>query len=274
METVKRKMLSVCIPCHEMKGYDGFLRQSFDSLAAQTFKDFEVIISNNSKGDGIKKICDDYAHRLHIRYFYNPPSRKYNQPINLNNAIRKAEGKLIKVLFLDDFLCRPDALQLMVNSFDLEKDNWLVTSCKHTKDGETFFWEFIPKYNDKIHLGENTIGSPSVLMIKNENPIPFDENMSWAVDADYYKMCHAKFGLPKIVPEICVVIRMHADQQTNTICNKDVRGREFIYTTKKWGETELYKEHMKYWNWRANTVRFLRKSRDRVKVFFTKFWKK
>ena len=43
--------------------YNGehFLPQTLDSLLAQTYKDFELIISDNASSDGTQEICQQYA---------------------------------------------------------------------------------------------------------------------------------------------------------------------------------------------------------------------
>jgi hypothetical protein len=44
----------------------------------------------------------------------------------------------------------------------------MATNFKHTEDGLNLYREYIPKWNNKIHI-TNSIGCPSVISIKNEN---------------------------------------------------------------------------------------------------------
>ena len=108
----------------------------------------------------------------------------------------------------------------------------MITACEHTKDGSSFIRPFYPKYNRFIQFGYNTISSPSVLTIKNESPLFFDENLLWLVDCDYYKRCYDKFGKPKILNKINIVNRIGAHQITNTVANKLLRIKEFFYILK------------------------------------------
>lgn len=230
------KRISVVIPTYEMKGLGaGFLRQSFDILARQSFKDFDVVVSDHSKTDVIERVCNEYRDRLDIAYFRNA-DKIGNSPANTNNAIRKSTGELIKILFQDDFLRSDDALAKISAAFDADKDGWLVTACDHTADGSTFFRDFHPRYNDKIHLGRNTISSPSVVTIRNREPILFDEGLVWSMDCDYYKRCHDRFGGPKILDEVLVTNRVGAHQISSAPAEDAARDAEHLYMLRKYRE--------------------------------------
>jgi glycosyltransferase involved in cell wall biosynthesis len=239
-EKPSKTYMTICMPTHEMKNFDKFLRHSLDVFVSQSFKDFDIVISDHSKKDGIKNICKEYSNRLNIHYYRNPKG-PYTSSANLNNAIKHAHGKLIKVMFLDDYLYSKDSLQEIVDNFDLNKDKWLVTGSEHTRDGINYYMPFYPKYNDKIHLGDNTISSPSVLTIKNESPLLFDKRMIWLMDVDYYKRLHDKFGPPKILNKINAVNRTGDHQVSNTSAGKNIRGLEYRWVLKKFKEKELLK---------------------------------
>lgn len=235
------KLLSICIPTYEMKGSGHvFLKHTFTILSNQTFKDFEIIISDHSKNDEIKNLCDIYKEMLDIKYYKNNENIG-NSSANINNAMKKAKGKLVKILFQDDFLYDEKSLEVIVSDFNLTKDHWLVTACAHTRDGMLFFKPHYPKYNKNIHLGKNTIGSPSVLTIKNENPLFFDEKLIWLMDCDYYKRCYNAYGLPKVIDDINVVIGVGEHQVTNTKATFRIRQAEYQYILDK------YETGWKYW---------------------------
>ena len=227
------KTISVAIPTYEMHGKGpGFLRHSFEVLAGQTFQDFEVVVSDNSTTPVIKEVCDEYSAKLDIRYFKNPDPA-HGMSSNANNAIRNATGAIIKILFLDDFLRSEHSLADLAANFDLEKDSWLVTGCEHTNDGVTFFKPSVPSYNKDLYIGENTIGSPSVLAIRNKSPLLFDTHLKWLMDCDYYKRCFDAFGEPKILSESGVVIRTGEHQVTATEITPEIDAAEKAYVKNK-----------------------------------------
>ena len=52
---------SIAIPAHD-RGENGpkWMRELLDTLENQTFQDFEVVISDQSKNDNIMEACQDY----------------------------------------------------------------------------------------------------------------------------------------------------------------------------------------------------------------------
>ncbi len=226
--------ISICIPTYEMKGKGvECLSYSFNILNNQSYKNFDVIISDNSKNDEIENLCKKWNDKLDIKYFRN--QEKYGMSQNTNFAIKKAKGDFIKILFQDDFLFGTQSLEIQLFHILSNSNHWLVTACCHTKDLVHFFNEHYPKYHDNIQYGENTISSPSVLMFKNKNIIEFDENLCWFMDVDYYKRLYDIFGLPSICNYITVVNRIH-ENQTSSIITKEIEEKERKYTTEKYSK--------------------------------------
>ncbi len=229
----KQPLISVCIPAYEMHGKGAeFLVSSLDILTQQTLKNFEVIVSDNSKTKAIYGVCRKYRKILNLSYFKNHDAAR-GMATNINNSIKNASGKLIKILFLDDFLIGKNALKIIVSNFNLKKDHWLLTGYTHSTNGVNFFSPGSPKYNDQIYLGKNTIGSPSILTVKNDSPLLFDVRLKWFVDCDYYKRCYQRFGPPKIISDVLTVIRTGSHQVTNTEITKSVETNEREYLEKK-----------------------------------------
>jgi len=221
-------MISVCIPTYEMGGVGKEkLKRSLDVLTTQTCKDFEVVISDNSENDEIKNLCKSSEYQsLNINYFKNP---RKGLAQNTNEAIKHATGEIIKILYMDDYLANDTALGSIKDNFN---GYWLVTGCEHD-DGKHRYNPHYPRYSKKIARGKNTIGSPSVLSIKNENPLLFDENMTWVLDCDYYKRMYDKYGKPTILNEINVVIGTGKHQMTNILSNT-AKIKERYYMARKY----------------------------------------
>ena len=219
--------ISVVIPTHQMEDRAFFLVRSFRALLSQSFKGFEVIVTDNSLDDVIENICKDSLWKeLHIKYFRNDDSRPKGIAQNTNEAIKRATGELIKILYLDDRLHHEKSLQVIVDSF---KGNWLATACIHD-DGNCIYSPHTPSFSPED--GDNYVGSPSVITIKNEDPLLFDENMSWLLDLDYYKRLYNKYGMPVLCSDVNVCIGIHEGQLTNLLSDEEKR-KEVSYLWKK-----------------------------------------
>lgn len=237
-------MLSVCIPVYEMGGLGkAYLKESLDILSSQTYKNFEVVVSDNSRNSEIEMLCAQFSAQLNILYVHN--STSYGISANTNNAIKNATGKIVKILFQDDFLYSKESLQCLVDAFDLQQDHWLISASEHTYDGSKLYRPFYPKYHDKIFLGKNTISSPSVLTIKNDSPLLFDEALTWLMDCDYYKRCFDLYGPPKILNKINVVNRTGMHQASSAIVDSKMRKKEFKYIAQKYQSSLSFFDKLK-----------------------------
>lgn len=219
-------MISVAIPTSAMKKGDEFFFRCLESLWNQTFQDFEIIVTDNSEDDTILNICRFF--KTGISYYRNPIK---GMAQNTNEAIRRSKGELIKILYMDDYLAHTRALHKIVNNFE---GNWLVTACTHIQTGNLYTEKIhYPIYSDDISKGINTIGSPSVLTIKNNNPLFFDEQMTWLLDCDYFYRMYNTYGPPTILKDINVIVGLHPGQMTNTLSD-EIKTEEHEYMQNKY----------------------------------------
>ena len=223
--------MSICIPTWEQHGYGRrYLKEMFDSIVTQTFKDFNVVISDQSDNEGIKDLVSDYSSLFKIIYLKNQNNRG-NGPANTNNTLKHADGDIIKIMFQDDLFVDNKALQLIHDTFIETNCNWLVNGCNHTKDGKTFYREMVPSWNDKILEGVNTISSPSVLSIKNVDKLYFDEELVMMMDCEYYYQLYQKYGLPTIIKKPLISNRTHK-HQISSMYTKNIK-QEINYVKNK-----------------------------------------
>ena len=215
--------ISICIPTWEQYGRGAeFLKNNFEQILKQTYKDFNVIISDHSKDNTINSLCEHYSSQIEIKYFKNE-NHFGNSPANTNNTIINADGDIIKIIFQDDFLYQDNSLDLIVKEFKNKDCNWLVSGYNHTHDdGKNFSNFMVPYWNDKIATGTNTISSPSVLSFRNDNPCLFDEELTMLMDCEMYYQLYIRYGAPKIISDCLITNRMH-QHQISSLYNKDMR---------------------------------------------------
>jgi glycosyltransferase involved in cell wall biosynthesis len=98
--------------------YNGepFLAESLDALLAQTFTDFELIISDNGSTDRTAEIAGKYeAKDSRVRYVRHPENR--GSTFNHNFVAEQTRGEFFKWVS-DDDLYAPDLLQRCIEALD------------------------------------------------------------------------------------------------------------------------------------------------------------
>jgi glycosyltransferase involved in cell wall biosynthesis len=153
--------LSICVPTYNGASY---LRECLDSILAQTFQDFEVLIVDDQSSDESYEIAQDYATR-------DPRFRVLRNKENLglvgnwNQCVLLAHGEWLKFLFQDDVLeanclermvaaCSPDASMVVCKRKIIFEDE-----SKSLQDG---YLRFIEKCNlDRIFYGQTVISPES-----------------------------------------------------------------------------------------------------------------
>jgi glycosyltransferase involved in cell wall biosynthesis len=210
-------MISITIPTYEMNGVgELFFENSLTYISKQTFKEFEVVVSDHSESDGIQNICLKF-NTLDINYIRNRENRG-SSSANLNNAIQHSKYGIIKFLMQDEYLYDENTLLDIKKMFDDEKINWVATGCLYGHSPDKQIGKMIPIYNDKIIEGENTIGSPSVVSVRKTNDLElFDKDLIWLMDCDYYKRLYDKWGNPTVISDYKIFVNQHKNQVTNKI---------------------------------------------------------
>jgi glycosyltransferase involved in cell wall biosynthesis len=105
--------LSIGMPLYNATKY---LEESFRSLLAQDFTDFELIVSDNASTDGTWEICERFA-ATDPRVRLHRNERNLGVAANFNTVARLARGELFKWLAYDD-LMEPSFLSACVAELD------------------------------------------------------------------------------------------------------------------------------------------------------------
>lgn len=123
--------VSVCLPVYNGANY---LPKAIESILAQEFEDFELLISNDCSTDATSSIIEQYAARDNrIKTWTN--KRKLKLFGNYNECMERASGKYIK-LFAHDDLLEPTLLGNLVSVLEKYSDVSLVSSTRHWIDAK------------------------------------------------------------------------------------------------------------------------------------------
>jgi len=121
-------LISVCLPVFNG---EKFLLHALESIESQTYKDFELLISDDGSSDSSINIIEEFKNSslLEIRVFKN---NGFGIAKNCNFLAQKACGKYLKFLFQDDFI-DSDFLAKMLLPFK-ENSNVSLAFCnRHLK---------------------------------------------------------------------------------------------------------------------------------------------
>jgi len=118
----RRPMVSIGLPV-----FNGgpFFAECLESVAAQTFEDFEVIISDNASTDDTARIAGSFTERDR-RFRYVRFERNMGVVANWNRVVELATGRYFRWLEADDLIA-PTYLERCVGVLEQEPEVVLVT---------------------------------------------------------------------------------------------------------------------------------------------------
>lgn len=134
--------ISIVLPVYNGEKY---LRQSLDSILAQSFTAWELIVVNDCSTDSTVEIVGEYAKQdKRIRVINNPHNLRL--PASLNVGFKVAQGKYF-TWTSDDNIFHPNALEKMWRVLENDKKIGFVYAAMETIDEEGIVQG---QYNDLI----------------------------------------------------------------------------------------------------------------------------
>jgi glycosyltransferase involved in cell wall biosynthesis len=211
------QLISICIPAYKRTD---FLKRLLDSIAIQTYKGFEVIVTDDSPDNEVNELVKGYQGKYELHYFRNP--KQLGTPENWNEAIRNAKGQWIKLMHDDDWFSNADSLQCFADATKTDPDKAFVFSAyenvfldenrQEPVHVNSFRYKLLKK-NPKTLLSSNIIGPPSVTMYRKMPSLDYDKNLKWLVDIDFY-ISFLRTEKTNYVDKILVNVGMGAEQVT------------------------------------------------------------
>jgi glycosyltransferase involved in cell wall biosynthesis len=116
--------VSVIIPTYNCENY---ICETIDSVFAQTYQDFEIIVVDDGSTDNTKEVLKKYSDR--IRYFFQ---EKSGPSVARNAGVRASLGEYLAFLDSDDIWLR-NKLEIQIKIMDSSPEVGLICT-----DGEKF----------------------------------------------------------------------------------------------------------------------------------------
>ena len=110
-----------------------FIRETLDSVFAQTYPHWEIIIADDASTDDIRPVLNEYAADERIKIYYR--DQNLGCGATKHEAAMHATGDILAYLDPEDTL-RPDALEIMVKAYRENPGAVLVYSLHYQCDAD------------------------------------------------------------------------------------------------------------------------------------------
>lgn len=167
--------VSVVIPAYQNVD---FVDATIESVLAQTFDDFELVVSDHSSTDGTWEAVARFTSDPRVRAFRTPSGG--GAPRNWNRVSDEARGELVKLVCADDLLAR-DCLERQVEALDTHPSAVLVSSRRRLVDatgGTVIRARGLPGLSGlvdgraavraAVRAGSNIFGEPACVMLRRD----------------------------------------------------------------------------------------------------------
>src|SRR5688572_13284589 len=127
--------LSICVPQYNRTS---FLIEACRSIAEQSFRDFEICISDDCSNDGREHELLSYLESSGMQFVWARQPKNLRYDGNLRSAIALARGEYCFLLGNDDALAEPDTLQHVAGALHRHKPSVAICNYADFRSGEVY----------------------------------------------------------------------------------------------------------------------------------------
>lgn len=214
--------VSVLIPTYN---YGRFLGEAIESVLAQEFRNFELLIVDDGSTDDTASVATPYCAK-DPRVSFSVNSKNLGMVNNWNHCLSLARGQYIKILFGDDKFCHPQALGKLLSLLESHPTATLAASARVVVDENSRAVDIYRDLPDGCHEGKkiitecllrngkNIVGEPSVVLFRKSDALRgFDPQYMQIVDIEMWFHLLEKGDLVYTREPLCA-FRIHPLQQT------------------------------------------------------------
>lgn len=210
--------VSVCIPAYRAT----YLRRTIDSVLAQTYQDFELVVADDCPTNDVAETVATYND---LRLSYHRNDHNLGMMANWNHCLELAQGEYIAILH-DDDAWLPRFLERQVAMLDTHPRVGLAYTATYIIDGDDRRIGLYQPYPDdrilngrelarRLILGER-IYCPAAIITRRcyEAVGRYDEAMRIAADVDMYTRIGLAFDVAYIAEPLSCY-RHHSDNSSD-----------------------------------------------------------
>ena len=208
---MKEKKISIVLPVYNGADY---LAESIESVIAQTYANWELIIVNDCSTDDSLAIASKYASQdARIKVFTNPQNLKL--PKSLNVGFAHASGEYY-TWTSDDNKYRPDALRVMMESLEKNPNAVMVYADESNIDSDGVEFEKVKKQGPEYIFTGNVIGACFLYTaFAAKKTGEYDADLFLAEDYDYWIRLYEEGEILHIGVDL-YFYRVHKNSLTET----------------------------------------------------------
>src|SRR6185369_1809748 len=214
--------VSICIPTYN---YGQFIADTIESVLAQSYVDYELIVVDNCSSDNTRDIVSAYmAKDRRIRYYCNESN--LGMVGNWNRCLQYARGDYVKILCADDLL-EPSCIERSMEFFDRYPNVSLVTCIRQIVDKQLKPMADVA-YADSTNIESgssvirrcffewNLIGEPTAVMFRGKDAgRGFDSRYKQLIDLEMWFHLLEKGDFAFVAEALCS-FRQHEEQGTKS----------------------------------------------------------
>ncbi len=204
--------VSIILPTYNGEKY---LEQAIESILAQTYTDWELILVNDCSTDATADIVHQYAETDDRIYeIHNTCNQKL--PMSLNIGFAAARGEYL-TWTSDDNLYLPDAIAVMVQCLDEYGEAAMVRASMDFIDANGKVIGQSETYTDEKMYAFNCLGACFMYRRKVRDTIgDYDTSTYCAEDYDYWLRVLQNFGTIMPIDRILYQYRRHENSLSET----------------------------------------------------------
>ena len=247
-------MVSIIVPIYNIEGY---IRECIDSILAQTYPDFELILVDDGSPDNCGRICDEYAEKdVRIKVIH-----KENGGLTSarNAGLSVAKGDWIMHVDGDDWI-EPDMIESLIEAANITEADLVFGD--HMKYGPSAGNHKLPTWsNDKkdsmsryIAYSMTTIwGSIAKSSLYTEHCLKSPDGVSYCEDFHLIvRLCH----YAKKIANVHRPFYHYRYRPTSIMSNmsrKTEADEQWVYqdTIRFFKEQGVYEDYRKVMSWRV-----------------------
>lgn len=198
-------LISIIIPVYKVEKY---IRRCIDSVIAQTYHDWELILVDDGSPDRSGVICDEYAAKDSRISVYHKENGGVSSARNL--GLDKAKGEWVTFVDSDDTIL-PDCLNICVetikrNNLDMLQYSFELVNPEGKPVGERTVRSGVLSFDEYVSNGSVAFSACSTFFKRESiirNKLYFSENLKYAEDLQftlrYMSFCNRIMSIDKLL---------------------------------------------------------------------------